>query len=87
MNFHFVLDIVWSIEKLIHKLLDNINRQPSRAEPDGNLAGSQILWLYLFESLHIDSIIFGIQLCGFSRYPQLFTDISGEVFVCHQILS
>ena len=87
MHLHFVTGIVGSIKEFVHKLLDNINRQPSRAEPDGNLAGSQILWLYLFESLHIDSIIFGIQLCGFSRYPQLFTDISGEVFVCHQILS
>ena len=76
MHFHFVSGIVGCIKEFVHKLFNDINRQPSCAEPDGYLAGCQILWLYLFQSLHINCVIFGEKHSGFTRNSQLFTDIT-----------
>ena len=87
MDFDVPLCISGRIQKLVHKLLCDFFRQPSRAELHENLAGSQVFRLYLFERFHIDFVIFGVDLCGFFRPSELFSHIAGKIFVCHQVLS
>ena len=86
MDFDIPSRINGRIQKLIHKLLCDFFRQPSRAELHENLAGSQVFRLYLFQRLYIDVVIFGINFCGFFRPSELFPHIAGEVFVRHQVL-
>ena len=87
MDFNIPSRINGRIQKLIHKLLCDFFRQPSRAELYENLAGSQVFRLYLFQSFHIDVVIFGVDFCGFFCPSELFPHIAGKVFVRHQVLS
>ena len=87
MDFNIPSRINRRIQKLIHKLLCDFFRQPSRAELHENLAGSQVFRLYLFERLYIDFVIFGVDFCGFFCPNELFPHIAGKVFVRHQVLS
>ena len=86
MDFNIPSRINGRIQKLIHKLLCDFFRQPSRAELHENLAGSQVFRLYLFQSFHIDVVIFGVDFCGFFCPNELFPHIAGKVFVRHQVL-
>ena len=86
MDFDIPSRINGRIQKLVHKLLCDFFRQPSRAELHENLTGSQVFRLYLFQRFHIDFVIFGVDLCGFFRPSELFPHIAGEVFVRHQVI-
>lgn len=61
-------------------------RAAKSAELHENLAGSQVFRLYLFQSFHIDVVIFGVDFCGFFCPSELFPHIAGKVFVRHQVL-
>ena len=86
MDFDVPLCISGRIQKLVHKLLCDFFRQPSRAELHENFAGSQVFGLYFFQRLHIDFVIFRVDFCGLFRPSQLFPYIAGKVFIRHQVL-
>ena len=86
MNLDVPLCVPRCSQELKHKLFDNFGRQPSSTKPNGNLAGGQVFGLHPFQCFHIDGVIFGVKLRRLSGEYQLFPDIAGEVFVCHQVL-
>ena len=85
-NLDIPLCIAWGVEKLKHKLLENFRRNPSSTEPYGNLTCSQVYRLNLFQCFHIDFVIFRIHLGRFFCCDKFLPDITGEIFICHQIL-
>ena len=85
-NFYIPLCISRCIKELKHKLLDYLLRQPSSTEPYGNLTCSQVYRLNLFQCFHIDFVIFRIHLGRFFCCDKFLPDITGEIFICHQIL-
>ena len=58
MDFDVPLCISRRSQELKHKLLDNLRRQPSRTEADGNLTCRQVFRLHLLERFHIDTVFF-----------------------------
>ena len=86
MNLDVPLCVPRCSQELKHKLFDNFGRQPSSTKPNGDLAGGQVFRLYPFQCFHIYGVIFRVKLRRLSGEYQLFPDIAGEVFVCHQVL-
>ena len=74
------------MECFCHELCNIVRRNPCCTKPCFNLGSVQIFRLYPFQCFHIDGVIFGVKLRRLSGEYQLFPDIAGEVFVCHQIL-
>ena len=74
--------IVGDLERLGHKLLDNVRVQPSSTQPYINFRCFQFSGLCLNQRIHIDRK-FRVGLGGKLRHPQLCPDIAGQVLVCH----
>ena len=86
MHMNIPLIAFGRIEQLKHKLLYNLWRNPGGSQSHGNLTGSQVYRLHLFQGVHIDSIVlwvlFSVPPCPF----QLFPHVTGKVFICGEIL-
>ena len=77
--------IIGCSEELIHEVFIVLRGYPGRAETDGDLCCSQIDRLHLFQGFHIGRIAFRILFCLPPRFPQLLTDVSGEILVHGQV--
>ena len=86
MHFDIPVSPTGRIKELKHKLLHDLLRHPSGTELDEDLACRQVFGLHLFQCLHIDGIIFGVNLRRLSGERQLFPDIAGKIFIRHQVL-
>ena len=74
--------IVGNLERLGHKLLDNVRVQPSSTQPYINFRCFQFSGLCFGQCIHVDHK-FRVCLSGELCHPQLRPDISGKVLVCH----
>ena len=72
--------IVGDLERLSHKLLDNVRVQPSSTQPYINFRCFQFSGLCLNQRIHIDRK-FRVGLGGKLRHPQLIAYITRKVFV------
>ena len=71
-------------QKLHEKILNIFRRYPGSPQPHRNLAGVEVLRLYLLQRLYIDLIVrFG--RCGQPGNSQLLPHIAGKIFVSRQI--
>jgi len=74
--------IVGNLERLGHKLLNNVRVQPSSTQPYINFRCFQFSGLRLGQRIHIDRKL-RVGLCRKLCHPQLCPDIAGQVLVCH----
>ena len=84
-NLDLPLSIPGSTKEFIHEVLYHIGGKPCSTQTDGNFAGRQILWLYLFQRFHIRLILW-VLFHKFLGKLQFLTDIAGQILVCRQIL-
>lgn len=71
-----------NLERLGHKLLDNVRGKPCGTQAHINFGGFQFSGLCLGQRLHIDGKL-RVGLCRKLCHPQLCPDIAGKVLVCH----
>ena len=74
--------IVGNLERLGHKLLDNVRVQPSSTQPYINFRCFQFSGLCFGQCIHVDHK-FRVCLSGELCHPQFRPDIAGKVLVCH----
>ena len=72
------------LQKLHEKILNVFRRYPGSTQPHRNLAGVEVLRLYLLQRLHVDLIV-RVGRCGQPGNSQLLPHIAGKIFVSRQI--
>ena len=71
-------------QKLHEKILNVFRRYPGGTQSHSNLAGVEVLRLYLLQRLHVDLIV-RVGRDGQPGNGQLLPHIAGKIFVCRQI--
>ena len=74
--------IVGDLERLGHKLLDNVRVQPSSTQPYINFRCFQFSGLRFGQCIHVDGKL-RVGFGGKLRHPQLCPNIARQVLVCH----
>ena len=85
LNLDLPLKINWRVKSLVHKLLDILFVNPRCAKPDTDFRSLQINRLCCFQRTHI-MLKSRISLRSCAGFPQFFTHVAGQVFVCRNVL-
>ena len=72
------------LQQLHEKILNIFRRYPGSTQPHRNLAGVEVLRLYLLQRLHVDLIV-GVRCGNQPGSGQLLSHIAGKIFVSRQI--
>ena len=74
----------WRFQQLHKEILNIFRWYPGSPQPHRNLAGVEVLRLYLLQRLHVDLIV-RVGRCGQPGNSQLLPHIAGKIFVSRQI--